>query len=106
MTRVIRLLRSAERDIADGITWYRAQEPGLELEFLGEVDKALKRIAKQPTRYAKRINENRAVLLRRFPFTVYYRLVDKETRIAAVLHQRRGKKARDRRLGAGRIGRT
>jgi toxin ParE1/3/4 len=104
MTRVVRLLRSAERDIIAGMTWYRTREPGLELEFVSEIDNALNRVSKRPAHDAKRINEYRAVLVRRFPYTIYYRLAGAEIRITAVLHQRRGERARDRRLGMGRDG--
>ena len=104
MTTVVRMLRSAEHDIQNEMAWYRDQQIGLELEFLAEVDKVLKRIAQRPTKYAKRLKEYRAVLVRRFPFTVYYRLVGSEIRVAAVLHHRPGQTARNRRLTAGSAG--
>jgi plasmid stabilization system protein ParE len=36
--------------------------------------------------------------VQRFPYVIYYRLVGQEIRVAAILHHRRGQKARDRRL--------
>jgi plasmid stabilization system protein ParE len=100
VTYVVRLLRSSERDIAAGIAWYRAQEPGLGREFLAEVDDTMKRIAKRSTSHAKRLQEYRAAHVQRFPYIVYFRIVANEIRISAVLHHRRGKRARDSRLRA------
>lgn len=102
MTWIIRLLRSAESDIAEAATWYREQEPGLDRKFIEEVDACINRIRRGPDSYAKRRREYRAAMLRRFPYTVYYRTVGTEIRIVAVLHHRRGPKARERRLRAGR----
>ena len=98
MTWVVKLLRSAERDIDEAMAWYRSQEPGLDREFLIEVDASIKRVRRKPSGYARRLREYRTVIVRKFPYTMYYRLVGEEIRIAAVLHHRRG-------IGAGLFGR-
>jgi plasmid stabilization system protein ParE len=90
MTSNIRLLKSAERDIAEAMSWYREQEADLELEFLAEVDATMRRIAIHPSGYRTRFKSYRAALVRRFPYTVYYRQFGDELRVTAVLHQRRG----------------
>ncbi len=83
------------------MAWYRRKEIGLDRVFVDAVDDAIRRMRQKPGSYAKRRREYRALLLRRFPYVVYFRIVGDEIRVAAVLHQRRGHKARDRRLKAG-----
>jgi plasmid stabilization system protein ParE len=102
MTFAIRILKSAERDLANALTWYRNQAAGLDDDFIAGFEQALAQIRQGPLRFAKRRREYRAVLMRQFPYTIYFRIVGDVIRIAAVLHQRQGPKARDRRLRAGR----
>jgi plasmid stabilization system protein ParE len=84
------------------MAWYRKQQQGLDRAFLTEIDAAIERVRQNPESYPKRYREYRAVLVRRFPFVMYFRIVGDEVRVAAVLHYRRGATARDRRLPAGR----
>jgi plasmid stabilization system protein ParE len=101
MTFAVRVLRSAEHDITRAMAWYSAEQEGLGLEFLQSVDEAIRQVQVNPGAYRKRRREYRGILLKRFPYTLYFRVVGDTVRIAAVLHHRRGPAARRRRLTAG-----
>jgi hypothetical protein len=80
--------RSAEAEIAGAVGWYRGKRPGLELEFLADVDRAFAEIRDAPERWPmwRPDRPYRRHLLRRFPFVVFYRVTDAYVRIAAVAH--------------------
>ena len=80
------------------MAWYRRQEVGLDREFLEAIHDAIGGVRRKPSGFAKRRRDYRAVLVRRFPYTIYFRVVGDVIRVAAVLHHRRGEKARSRRL--------
>jgi len=79
----------AEADLAEAYRWYEAQRPGLGLEFLAAVDRALERIAEQPLRHAAVHRDTRRTFLRRFPYVVFHVMRSDRVHVLAVLHQRR-----------------
>ena len=102
MTRRVKVLRGAERDIATAMDWYRALSPNLPEDFLAEVDRAIGLARVRPLAFAKRHGEFRTVLLRRFPYAMYDRLLGTTVRVAAVLHQGRAPERLQQRLGRRR----
>ena len=76
---------SAEAD--EAAAWYEAQCPGLGVEFVLELDAAMERAASSPEVYAMRYREARRVLLRRFPYSVYFVFENRVIEVLAVLHQ-------------------
>ncbi|HKT31339.1 MAG TPA: type II toxin-antitoxin system RelE/ParE family toxin [Gammaproteobacteria bacterium] len=89
MTVSVYLRPEAEGDVTDAAAWYQNQRPGLGQEFLGEIVKALARITDQPRAYPRVHKEVRRILLRRFPFGIFY--VDEGGRLVvlAVMHASR-----------------
>jgi plasmid stabilization system protein ParE len=83
----IQPLAQAEAD--EAAAWYEAQQAGLGIEFLLELDAAIERAAEVPLAYAPVYLEARRVLTRRFPFAVYFLYEEHIVEIFAVLHQRR-----------------
>ncbi|BBL70261.1 type II toxin-antitoxin system RelE/ParE family toxin [Methylogaea oryzae] len=79
----------AEADLADAQAWYEAQRKGLAAEFLLSVEEALERIGRIPSMYSATYRDIRRVLLRRFPYVIYYRIVRDDVVIVAVLHTAR-----------------
>ena len=82
----------AESDIEDAYNWYESQRKGLGEDFLLCIEEALSRASRNPAIYSVVYKEVRRVLIRRFPFGVFF--IDGETKISvlAVLHARRNPK--------------
>ena len=88
----------AERDIARGIAEYEAIATGLGAMFLTRTDAAIAAIHRAPEGFRKSHGEFRHLVLRRFPFGVFY-LCDGETiSIVAVLNLRQDPSAISARL--------
>jgi plasmid stabilization system protein ParE len=62
----------ADAEADEAATWYEAEQPGLGVEFLLELDAAIERAAESPLAYARVCLDARRVLMRRFPFAVYF----------------------------------
>jgi toxin ParE1/3/4 len=86
----VRFHRLAAREYEDARTWYERRREGLGDAFADEVDRAIARIEKSPTRWPVIFVKFRRVRLRRFPYILYYHVVD-STRalVLAVAHARR-----------------
>ncbi len=84
------LLRpAAAADIEEAFLWYNRQRAGLGEEFLAAVDTALHDIAAHPTAYPVIHREARRVLLRRFPYAIFYRIYGEVVVVLACMHGRR-----------------
>ncbi len=91
---VVRLSREAVDELVEAAVWYRARQPGLELEFLAEVDRVLPLIGNSPASFPRLLDvpENlviRRALLPRFPYAVVFMDLGTETRVLAVAHAKR-----------------
>lgn len=74
MNRRLIIRPEAEADLTDAALWYDSREPGLGLELLSEVHSAIARALTSPDSFT-RVRRNppvRRVLIRRFPFRVFY----------------------------------
>jgi plasmid stabilization system protein ParE len=79
----------AEADANEAAAWYEAQQPGLGIEFVLELDAAIERAAEAPLAYEAIFGDLRRVLLRRFPYSVYFVFERELVEVFAVLHQQR-----------------
>lgn len=76
----------AEQDIAEAYGWYEERRVGLGEEFLSCVDACIEAARRTPKIYAV-IHENyRRALVRRFPYAVFYELVEGTVTIYCVFH--------------------
>jgi len=89
MSLALRLRPEAERDLSDAAIWYEAQLAGLGHRFLDEVENAFSAIAEAPRRYPVVHKSMRRMLIRRFPFGVYYRIEKSAIVVLAVMHASR-----------------
>ena len=80
----------AELELTDGALYY-AQEANAELgvAFIAEFERALSELAAHPRLGAPWRARTRRFPLRRFPYSVIYRIEGEEVRIIALAHQRR-----------------
>ena len=88
MTWRVQVRSRANVDIKDAAAWYEAELDGLGSNFLGEVRAALRGLTHSPHRYAEIAPGVRRVLIRRFPYSVYFRILDYDVIVLAVLHER------------------
>jgi plasmid stabilization system protein ParE len=86
---IVRL--EAEVDITDAAVWYHQKQQGLGQEFLAEVDSAIAQAASNPFRYPclRRKPEVRRVLMKRFPYRVFFIRRDDAVVVFRVLHSSR-----------------
>lgn len=73
--------------MAEAASWYECQRPDLGIEFIFEIDAAIDRAAESPEIYEELYLGIRRVLLRRFPYAVYFLFEPDVVDVIAVLHQ-------------------
>ena len=83
----------AERDIAAAIRNYEGIATGLGGMFLARTDAAIAAIHRAPEGYRKTHGEYRHLVLRRFPFGVFYLFDGKTIVVVAVLNLRQDPEA-------------
>jgi len=79
----------AQSELLDSRAWYDDQRPGLGRIFVTAVDGALAGIVRSPLAYPRVHGETRRALVPRFPYAIYFRIVDDELVVLAVMHGRR-----------------
>ena len=82
----------AEADLAEACQWYEEQRPGLAERFLLSVEAALSGIERFPESFPVVYNQVRRVLLRRFPYGIFYLLEESRVVVLAVFHCKRDPK--------------
>jgi toxin ParE1/3/4 len=81
---------AAELDIQDAYDWYESQRPALGEEFLAALTSTRDRILEYPQGFpVVHRTLRRALLPRRFPYSLFYRIDDDTIVIVACLHARR-----------------
>ena len=80
---------AAVADLSEAYDWYELRQPGLGDEFLSAVDDTLTSITENPRRYRIAVLDTRQALLRRFPYSVLYRVLAEEVVVVACFHGKR-----------------
>jgi toxin ParE1/3/4 len=91
---VVRLSPEAVDELAEAAVWYRSRRPGLELEFLVEVERILPMIGDSPASFPRLLDLPvdlviRRALLPRFPYAVIFMDLQTEIRVLAIAHAKR-----------------
>ncbi|MGH7700129.1 MAG: type II toxin-antitoxin system RelE/ParE family toxin [Gemmatimonadales bacterium] len=73
--RRLRVRKTARAEIAAAFDWYLERSPAAAGRFLEAVDEALRLIEEGPERHSIIRGRLRRVLLRRFPYGVYYKSI-------------------------------
>ena len=84
-----RLLLPAEQEMFAAARYYELQAPGLGQDFLNKVEMALQDLVCSPERWPIVQDAIRRRLIRRFPYSLIYRIGRNEVVILAVMHQKR-----------------
>src|SRR5215510_4054160 len=79
----------ARDDLVDAFHWYDGQRAGLGSEFLAAVAFVLERIEENPLAYPIVRGATRRILVRRFPYSVFYVVDPDLIAVTAVMHGRR-----------------
>jgi plasmid stabilization system protein ParE len=90
----LRLSQEAIDELLEAAEWYRARRPGLEAEFLAEMDRVLPLIGSSPTAFPRLLHLPadlviRRALLPRFPYAVIFMDLGEHIRVLAVAHAKR-----------------
>jgi toxin ParE1/3/4 len=86
MTAPVRPTSAACDDLVAAHDWYEQRSPGLGKDFVRMVDAAFAAIARHPELFPPIHRGLCRVLLRRFPYAVFYRVDSDAVRVIAVLH--------------------
>jgi toxin ParE1/3/4 len=90
----------AEADITEAAVWYEAREHGLGLALTAEIYAAIERALHDPSGYL-RLHERpdvRRILVRRFPYRIFYIIRADAIVVFAVLHAARDERHWKRRI--------
>ena len=79
----------AKRDIREARTWYQEISPEFGNAFVRGLDQAIALAQQYPLAFPLVRRTFRRVLLRRFPYAVFYHVGGQQIVIVAVLHQAR-----------------
>jgi len=79
---------AARLEFLDAVDFYESESPGLGADLLREMDVALRAVTENPSLGPKVLGETRRKLVRRFPYSIFYRF-DDGLYVLAVAHQKR-----------------
>jgi toxin ParE1/3/4 len=88
----------AEADIVANRDWYNQQRDDLGDSFVNAVRELVNQIKGAPEQFAVSFRSVRRAKTRRFPYIVYYRVLDDRIEIIAVLHASRDPRIWQRRV--------
>lgn len=78
----------SKADMESAFTWYERQRKGLGLEFLNCLEASVQNIISYPEMFQIRHSAFRSTPIRRFPFTIFYSIENKDIIIHSVFDNR------------------
>ena len=82
-------LPAAQIEANEAQDWYEAEAVGLGNRFRAELDHVAQRLAANPLRFPPVFADVRRALLRRFPYALFFRIVDDAVFVMACFHSSR-----------------
>jgi plasmid stabilization system protein ParE len=79
----------AKLEVQNTFDYYERKSKGLGLEFMRSLDAVIQSIKRNPQAYQKVHKETRRVLLRKFPYAIYYIAEENRITVIACFHQKR-----------------
>ena len=79
----------AEEDIREAYSYYQQCRAGLGNDFLESVENGFNRILTNPKIYRETHNSLRRLFIKRFPFGIFYKIIDTKILVFAVIHASR-----------------
>jgi plasmid stabilization system protein ParE len=77
-------LLGADADYQEGLAWYRSKSPRAAAGFEAAVEVALRRIADAPELWPPCDERHRFYVLRRYPYSIIYRIESGDVLVVAV----------------------
>ena len=77
---------AAAADIDEAFLWYEAQREGLGNQFLDAVTQIFNVVSESPRQYRVVHRDTRRAHVRRFPYSVFYRVVGDEIVVVGCFH--------------------
>ncbi len=93
----VRLLPEAEEELLEAAKWYSQQAVGLDYEFIRCIDEATARISRAPLMFPVVHRGRRRIIVKRFPYSIIFDVMDDEVLIYAIFHFSRNPKRWKRR---------
>ena len=81
--------KAAKADVAEAFSWYEARRVGLGHEFADEIAVTYAAIEEQPLRFPLMFDDIRMAVVHRFPYLIYFVVLQRGISILAVLHGHR-----------------
>ena len=89
MSRRLVFRQQARREFDAAGDWYERERPGLGEAFLIEVDRVLQLISSNPDAFPEVIDGIRKAVIKRFPYSLYFRARGESIVVLAVFHSAR-----------------
>ena len=89
MTRKPVFRPQADQEVQSARQRYEEQRPGLGIEFANAIDEVVERISSNPLAFPIVHSEIRRAVVRRFPYGIYFRVLEDQIVVTAVMHGRR-----------------
>ena len=102
MTRSLAFTPRARDDVEEAYNWYESQQAGLGAEFESALASVIRLVTQMPEAGPIVHGDIRRLLVERFPYSLYYRLIDSTIEVRACLHQRRNPRTQLRRALSSR----
>jgi len=84
----VQVRRAAEFDVAAAQIWHETQRTGLGAEFHFEFSQVIARPSETPLIYSAVYRDVRRAVVHRFPYLIWYRVLDKDVMVLACTHGR------------------
>ena len=85
----ISIRKEAEEDISETYQYYESCREHLGSDFLLCIEESLARISRNPNQYRKIYKTVRRALVRRFPYGIYYVVLEDRVSVIGVIHARK-----------------
>lgn len=76
----------AQSQYREAHRWYEAVQAGLGEQFANQVDEAIQRLVRNPAQFKIAAKQYRRILLKRFPYEMFFELDDDHIVIYSVFH--------------------
>jgi len=86
MTYDLHFLPEVEEDVISGYFWYEGKARGLGEEFLRIFYASANNLSRNPLLYQKVYGDFRRLLLKRFPYAIYFQIKENEIIVFGLFH--------------------